>query len=280
MLGGNWGLGFNLASSILGGDPNRAAREEANRQRIAEYRRRILLMQARRASGTIQYRRGIRKNLGAASAAVSANNRKYQELLEDTRWKQFEVWRDNVATTGKEAAAGMTGKTARRIAAVRRGQAGVSKAQLARQMTNASWRFNASTKSIWEEYKSANRQTYDQSGIGRLAWAGPAPTLLKGPGFMARLAPVLGVLGNHFVSKYQGNVKTTGSYLPSNNTNISYRDMLSMKGPVMSGLEIQKPMGNLSPWNTGSNYNPSSINKPLLPGLGLPGLDNLNTFDI
>lgn len=228
-----WGLGLNLASAILGGDSGRAAREQANRQAIADYNRRRIAMLTRRSLGKIQYSTGIRKNLGAASRAVSENNREYRRLLEETRSKQYEVWLKSVSQTGAEAARGMTGKTARRIAAIRRGQAGVNKALLAQQMTSHQWRLNASTKDIWEEYKSANRQVYDESGIGTIGWAGPAPILQKGPSFFSRLAPVLGVLGNHYVNQYTGNAMSVGEANRKAQTN---RQSMSIGGSNITDI--------------------------------------------
>ena len=134
----------------------------------------------------------------------------------------------------------MTGKTARRIAAIRRGQAGVNKALLAQQMTSNQWRLNASTKDIWQEYKSANREVYDKSGIGTIGWAGPAPILQKGPSFFSRLAPVLGVLGNHYTNKYTGNAKTVG-------------ELNRQSGGVGSSLLMRSATIDHDVFNLGSN---------------------------
>ena len=235
-----WGLGLQLAGALFGGDSGRAAREQANRQAIADYNRRRIAMLTRRSLGKIQYSTGIRKNLGAASRAVSENNREYRRLLEETRTKQYEVWLKSVSQTGAEAAKGMTGKTARRIAAIRRGQAGVNKALLAQQMTSNQWRLNASTKDIWQEYKSANREVYDKSGIGTIGWAGPAPILQKGPSFFSRLAPVLGVLGNHYTNKYTGNAKTVG-------------ELNRQSGGVGSSLLMRSATIDHDVFNLGSN---------------------------
>lgn len=235
-----WGLGLQLAGALFGGDSGRAAREQANRQAIADYNRRRIAMLTRRSLGKIQYSTGIRKNLGAASRAVSENNREYRRLLEETRSKQYEIWLKTVSQTGKEAASGMTGKTAKRLAAIRRGQAGVNKALLAQQMTSKQWRLNASTKSIWEEYRSANRQVYDKSGIGTIGWAGPAPILQKGPSFFSRLAPVLGVLGNHYVNQYTGNAASVG-------------ELNRQSGGVGSSLLMREATIDHDVFNLGSN---------------------------
>jgi hypothetical protein len=213
------GLGLKIGGAFLGGDPNANYRAQQFESAKAQYKRAEVAMKARRALGKIQYLTGINKNLEAASRAVSQNQAKYNELLAEWKWKQYEIYKKGIAKTGAYAAKGMIGKSAKRAAVVAKGMDGVEQAQLVQLLTSSRWRLNDSNKDIWSEYEAANRETYDRSGIGRPDSIGAPPVKPKGPSTFSRIAPVLGVLGNYFVNKYQAPEKTVGDLIPSSNRN-------------------------------------------------------------
>lgn len=239
---GKLGLGMQVFGALLGGDPTANQRRQQYEQAKAQYKRAEIAMRARRALGKVQYAKGVDRNLAGASRAVSRNNRKWQELRASTKWKSYEIYKKSIAAKGTTAASGMIGTTAKRLETMRKSAAGISQAKLVQQMTSATWRLNESNKDIWSEYKAANRETYNRSGIGRVDSIGAPPVKPKGPSFLSRIAPVLGVLGNHFVSNYKA---------PQDSFGDIYRRKMNFKtdfttdtsGYFQSGLELGENLG-------------------------------------
>ena len=241
---GKLGLGMQVFGALLGGDPTANQRRQQYEAQKAAYRRATIAMKARRSLGKVQYAKGIDKNLDAASRVLSRNDQEYQQLRASSKWKSYELYRKSTAATGKWAAAGMTGKTAKRLEMLRKAQTGISQANLVHQMTSNTWRLNQSNKDVWAEYKEANRRLYDQSGIGQVDYVRAAlPRKPKGPSLLSRLAPVLGVLGNHYVNNYKPSVKPMEAYTHPNKaigpqftpyeyedyeSSINFRDSLSL----------------------------------------------------
>lgn len=241
---GKLGLGMQVFGALLGGDPTANQRRQQYEQAKAQYKRAEIAMRARRALGKVQYAKGVDRNLAGASRAVSRNNRKWQELRASTKWKSYEIYKKSIAAKGTTAASGMIGTTAKRLETMRKSAAGISQAKLVQQMTSNTWRLNQSNKDVWAEYKEANRRLYDQSGIGQVDYVRAAlPRKPKGPSLLSRLAPVIGVLGNHYVNNYKPSVKPMEAYTHPNKaigpqftpyeyedyeSSINFRDSLSL----------------------------------------------------
>ena len=238
---GMLGLGFQLGGALFGSDPNANYRAEQFEQAKAQYKRAEMAMKARRSLGKVQYARGIDRNLDAASRAVNENQAKYNELLADWKWKQYEIYKEGIAKTGAYAAKGMIGKSAKRLEVMRRSLSGVQKAHLVQQLTSNRWRLNESNKSIWEEYKDANRETYDRSGIGRPDSIGAPPVKPKGPSTFSRISPVLGVLGNYFVNNYQAPTKTINQLLQPPTSNRSSLGTFGTNYGSNTGISFLSP---------------------------------------
>ena len=186
---------------MLGIGAQDARRRQQYANDVENYNRAVLKMQARRATGRIQYKRQVWSNLDSTSRALSRKTQEWNTVRAEFRQKQYEIFVKTAGKTGAEAAAGMTGKTAKRIAAMRRGMAGTSQALLNSQMASTAWRIDAAKKDMWTAYKAANRRAYIKSGIGQVVDIGPAPKY-RGMSFLERLAPILKVTSSHFADKY------------------------------------------------------------------------------
>ena len=201
-------IGLNILGSILGGDPNKAERERAWQKELAEYKRAEIAMKARRAKGKIQYKTGLWGNVDAASAAMDVIQQKYNTLGDEFQKKDFEIYRKSVASEGMGAASGATGQSAKLATVRMKGAAGMQRAFLAQELMSKQFELGAEEKDVWRQWREANLQTYDDSEIGRLQSIGSAPSRPRGPSFVSRVAPVLGVLGDYFSNKYQPKQKT------------------------------------------------------------------------
>ena len=229
------GLGLRLGSAILGGDPNANARNQAYANAVARYKRATIAQEARRSLGIVQYKKEKDVNLDSASRLTSRQNQEWRKAVSDAKWQQYKIYRESTAAEGKGAARGMTGATAKRLEVIRKSKAGISKSQIIAELTTEKFARDAEIRNIWAKYKADNLAAYNRSEIGVVRSVGPAPTRPKGPSFLARLAPILGIVGKHYANQYQPDVgyeppetsSTETSSIDSSSTDSSWMEHVS-----------------------------------------------------
>ena len=201
-LDDNPGFGLELFGEGLGLIAQQQKNNQQYRKDVANYKRQVLLINARRDLGTLQYREQLFSNLDVASRSSAKIQQRWNDLKAEFRQKQFESFVKVAEATGRESAKGMLGKTARRIATIRRGQAGVNIALLGNQLVNHGWRLNDELGDIQKAYEAANERAYIKSGIGQIGYAGEPPKLRR-LGFFEMAAPFLGVTGKYLTKELE-----------------------------------------------------------------------------
>lgn len=238
------GIGLQLLGMWGNKRSSDRAAAEARKQRLDEIKRQKYMSKARRSLGLVQRQEGYRLNLLSASNAISGNSQKYQALKESVMWKEFQLYRKTSATKGTAAAAGMTGKSAKRWDAVRdKVVPGIAVSQMAQQLASKRWELNREREDIWMQYEDANKRVHDDSDVGRLQTIGSAPRRPANR-WVSYVAGGAGIIGDYMMNKYQAQQSKGRDYYGTSPSPTSQFNFWSM------------PSNYNTYWNVGNSWTP------------------------